>query len=150
MQQENATSSHAAGDDLDLKRAAVVEEAPDLVASLVHVSNDDQLPPSPTTSLRTASAPSQQVQLVEKQQYVVPHIDEQHHFQISQITKSLGLKTWAVPSTHYTQDSPAVDNARLTEPFSPDYHLPDFESEERSLVPIGKCKTLFEQKRSFE
>jgi hypothetical protein len=146
MQEEQAQSSHAAGDDLESQWAAAVEESPDLVASLVHVSRDDQLPPSPSTSVRTVSPPTQQEQLLLQQQHVVPHVDKQHHFQISQITKAPALKTLAIASIPSSKGSPALDHARLTEPFSPDYPPRDFESEGRSLVPIDQCKTLSEHR----
>lgn len=149
MKHEEATSSHADDDDLESHRVAAVK-APDLVASLVHVSRDDQLPPSSTiTTVRTGSTPTHQLQVLQQQQYVVPRVDELHHFQISQITKSSTLKTSAVSSRHNSRDSPALDNARLIEPFSPDYPPQEFDSEGRDLVPVAQCKTLFEQGQAF-
>jgi hypothetical protein len=150
MQQEEAASSYAGHDDLE-SPPRLVE---DLVASLVHVNRKGKLPllttTRTTTSVPTDSAPSQQLQVLTQHQYVVPHANQQHLLQVSQIAAS--------PSTHVSitssidnssHDSPALDNARLTEPFSPVYPLLDSESEGRSPTSIDQCKPSSQRTLGF-
>jgi hypothetical protein len=139
MQQEEPASSYPGRDDLESPH---VHKLPDLVASLVHVSTEEKLPPlNTTTTVCTEPTPTtQQLQLLTQHQYVVPHADKQHHLQVSQITTSPSIKSSITSSIYSSQDSPAFDNARLTEPFSPVYPLQGSESEERSPTPIDQCK----------
>jgi hypothetical protein len=142
MQQEELVSSYAGRDDLELLRAAAVEKPSDLVASLVHVSREGKLPltTAATTSVRTESALTQQLQFLTQHQHVVPQVDKQHNLQVSQITISPGTQTSIASSTYSSYDSPALDSAQLTEPFSPALPLYNSESAERSPMPIGQCK----------
>ena len=138
MQQEPA-SSYAGRDDLE---SPSVHKLPDLVASFVHVSIEGKLPPlNTTTTVCTEPAPTtQQLQLLTQHQYVVSHVDQQHHLQVSQITTSPSIKSSITSSIYSSQDCPAFDNARLTKQFSPVYPLQDSESEGRSPTPIDQGK----------
>jgi hypothetical protein len=142
MQQEELVSSYAGRDDLESLRAAAVEKPPDLVASLVHVSREGKLPltTTATTLVPTESALTQQSQLLTQHQYVVPQVDKQYNLQVSQITTSPGTQTSIASSTYSSYDGPALDGARLTEPFSPVLPLYNSDSAERSPTSIGQCK----------
>lgn len=138
MQQEEASSSYVGRDDLESPPVPAVDKPPDLVASLVHVSREGKLPPLSTTTLpHTEVSPPQQLQLLPQHQYVVPQADQKHHLQVSQIAAAPSTKLSITPSIY----SPALDNARLTEPFSPIYPLQDSESEDRSPTSIVRCKS---------
>jgi hypothetical protein len=149
MQQEEAASSYAAGDDLESPRVMAVGTSPDLVASLVHVSRKGKLPLTTTTSVHTEAEATQPLQRLSQHQYVVPQVDKQRHLQVSQIAASPSTKTSITSSIYSSQESPALDNARLTEPFSPIYPLHDSEFEERSPAPIDQCKLSSQRTARF-
>jgi hypothetical protein len=139
MQQDEPASSYATQGDLE--SPPVVEEPPDLVASLVHVSRERKLQLTPTTtSLHTERAPTQPLQVLKHHQYVVSKIDKQHNPQVSQITAPPNTKASITSSISSPHDSPTFDNARLTEPFSPVLRVYTSDSGERSPTPVNHCK----------
>lgn len=151
QQEEAASSSYASRHDLESPQVPASDKPPDLVASLVHVSRERKLPLTTTASVRAESAPTQQLQLqlLTQNQYVVPHVDQQHHLQVSQIATSPSTNPSIRSSIYGPQAGPALDNARLTEPFSPVYPLQDSELEERSPTPIDQCKPSSPKNNGF-
>lgn len=154
MADERAAASYAgvAGrEDLESPRLAAVDKPPDLVALLVHVSSERKLPPLTTTTSARESGATQsqclQPSTQHQHQYAEPPGDKHAHLQVSQIATpptTTACITSAVPSP---QDSPALDDARLTEPFSPVFPLHDSEPEERDPTPAAQGEFLRLAKR---
>jgi hypothetical protein len=133
-------------DDLESPWVAAVNEPPDLVASLVHVSTEGKLPRTTTSTTLSATttsiptefvpAPTQQLPLLTQHHYVATQINNQQRVQVSHMNTLPAPKLTIVSSLSNSLESPAsAKNARLTEPFSTVYPIYESDSESEAQAP---------------